>query len=116
MNDTIDLEATIAHADRDFPALFQLFGGYFHQDWRDEHETPDDAVQAFISEAPPDAVAAAAAELDRLLDGSLDDAAILRLIEEGFASEFVPSIDGATTTDWLPHVRDMLRHAGSSSR
>ena len=30
MHGVIDIEATIAGADSEFPALFQLFGGYFH--------------------------------------------------------------------------------------
>jgi len=111
MNDTIDIEATIAQADTDFPALFQLFGGYFHEDWRDEHDAPDAAVQAFVSEAPPEAAAAAIGEIDRLLDDQLDDAALSRIVEHGFDSNYLPSADGITTTEWLRQIRGMLRGA-----
>ena len=39
MNGTIDLD-TIASAAADYPALSQLFGGYFHQDWQQDHASP----------------------------------------------------------------------------
>jgi hypothetical protein len=109
MNHTIDIEATITGADSEFPALFQLFGGYFHEDWRDEHAQPAAALAAFKAEAPPEAVREAVAELDRLLTAGLDDAALARLLQEGFACNYVPSRDGVSPTTWLQHVVDALR-------
>jgi CdiI immunity protein len=108
MSTTMDIDAVIAESDREFPALYQFFGGYFHEDWREDHDTPDVAVRAFLAEAPPEAVDAARAELDRLLASGFDDAALTRLLAGGFASDYVPATDGVTTSDWLSHVGDLL--------
>jgi len=108
MHGTIDIEATIAGADSEFPALFQLFGGYFHQDWHEEYATTRDAVSAFVREAPPDAVSAAVRELDQLLAMDLDEAALSRILREGFDCNYVPQVDELTNRDWLVQLRELL--------
>jgi len=108
MHGTIDIETTIAGADSDFPALFQLFGGYFHQDWHEEYPTTRDAVSAYVREAPPDAAHAAVLEIDRLLDMRLDEAALSRLLREGFDCNYVPQVDELTNEAWLAQLRDLL--------
>ena len=116
MNDTIDMEAVIADADSEFPALFQMFGGYFHEDWRGEYAQPDAALAAFKAEAPPEAVRAAAAELERLLGAGFDDAALTTLLDAGFACNYVPSRDGITSTAWLNQVRETLLPSAGPAR
>ena len=108
MSTVVDLDAVIADADREYPALYQLFGGYFHEDWRDESGTPDEAVRSFVRDAPPDAVAAARRELERLLAGGYDDGALTRVLEAGFGCTYAPAGDGIATTDWLASVRSLL--------
>lgn len=108
MNITMDADSIIAQADRDFPALYQLLAGFFHQDWRDEVDSADAVVRSFISEAPPDAVSAARGDLDRLLGMGLDDASLTRVLADGFGCDYVPETDGATPARWLSHVRTML--------
>ena len=108
MNQTLDVDQAIAEADTEFPALFQLFGGYFHEDWLDEHGQPSAALQAFRREAPADAVRDAVSELDLILGAGLDDAALARLLDLGFACNYVPERDGLTSTAWLTQVRDAL--------
>jgi CdiI immunity protein len=108
MHGTIDIEQTIATADSEYPALFQLFGGYFHQDWHEEYVTTRDAVNAFVHEAPPQAVRAAVEELDRLLAQRLDESALSRLLQEGFDCNYVPQVDEMTNRDWLAQLRDLL--------
>ena len=112
MNSVIDIDARIADADSEFPALFQLFGGYFHQDWRQEYATPSAALTAFIEEAPPEAVREAAVELQRVLDLPIDDEALTKLLHAGFDCNYVPSQDGLTATQWLTAVRDRLQPGG----
>jgi hypothetical protein len=110
MSTTMEIDAVIAQSDREFPALYQLFGGYFHEDWKVEHGSPDAAVRAFIAEAPPEAITAASAELDRLLSSGFDDAALTRLLDDGFRCDYVPASDGIATSDWLARVRATLQH------
>ena len=33
---------------QDFPEIHDFFGSYFHQDWRDEHETADQVINDFL--------------------------------------------------------------------
>ena len=108
MTTAVDIDAVVADADRDYPALYQLFGGYFHQDWRDESGTPEATVRSFVGDAPPDAVATARRELDRLLAAGYDEAALSRVLESGFGCMYAPSTDGIATADWLASVRSLL--------
>ena len=108
MHGIIDIEATIAGADSEFPALFQLFGGYFHQDWHEDYATTRDAASAFVRDAPPDGVRAAVRELDQLLDMRLDEATLSRLLREGFDCNYVPQVDELTNHDWLVQLRQLL--------
>src|SRR4029077_14950044 len=104
---------TIEHAAADYPALTQLLAGYYHQDWRDEHASSDDALQAFVRDASAETVAAAAAEIDRLLSAGYDDTALDQLLVDGFDCNFVAETEGLTSTQWLIQMRDSLRAAAS---
>jgi len=104
---------TIAHAGADYPALTQLLGGYFHQDWREDHASPDAALQAFISDASAATVAAAANEIDRLLSAGFDATALAQLLVDGFDCNYVAETDGFTAAAWLSQVRDSLRAAAA---
>lgn len=108
MNGTIDSE-TIAGAEADYPALAQLFGGYYHQDWREDHASPDEALQAFIRDTSPETVTAAANEIDRLLGAGLDDVAVARLLADGLDCNYVAETDGISAPAWLADVRNSLR-------
>jgi contact-dependent growth inhibition (CDI) system CdiI-like immunity protein len=108
MNGTIDTE-TFAGAAADYPALAQLFGGYYHQDWRQDHASPDEAVRAFIGDASPETVTAAAADIDRLLGAGFDESALAQLLADGLDCNYVAGADGVTAAAWLASVRDSLR-------
>ena len=108
MNGTIDTD-TIASAAADYPALAQLFGGYFHQDWREDHASPDEALQAFSREASSETVTAAANDIDRLLSAGFDDVALAQLVADGLDCNYVAEADGITAPAWLASVRDSLR-------
>lgn len=38
--------------DQQYPALWQFFGAYLHQDWREEYESTDAALRDFVSGNP----------------------------------------------------------------
>lgn len=109
MTTTVDIDTVIAEAESGFPALYQLFGGYFHRDWNREHATPDAALRAFLVQASPLTLAAAGGELQRLLAAGFDEEALTRLLEQGFDCNYVPAMDGSTPSQWLAHVRNVLR-------
>jgi hypothetical protein len=107
MNGTIDTDI-IDHAGANYPALNQLLAGYFHEDWQEDHASPAAAVQAFLREASPATVEAAAREIDRLLGLGLDDAALTQVLIEGLDCNYVAETDGLTSIAWLTGVRDRL--------
>ena len=113
MNGTINIDFAIDNAATDYPALAQLLAGYYHQDWRQDHATPDAAVHAFADDASPDTVADAASDIDRLLGAGFDDAGLTRVLADGFDCNFVPGASGVTPAGWLMHLRDTLRPAAS---
>jgi len=108
MNGTIDADA-IARAADDYPALSQLFGGYYHQDWQQDHASRDAALEAFVRDASPDTAAAAAGDIDRLLDAGFDDATLTRMLADGFDCNYMPESDGIGPAAWLRQVRETLR-------
>ncbi len=110
MNGTIDMDS-IAHAEKNYPALSQLLAGYYHQDWQEDHPSPEAALQAFVRDASAVTVANAASEIDRLLSAGLDDASLTRMLIEGFDCNYIAETVGLTSQAWLSGVRDALRAA-----
>jgi hypothetical protein len=108
MNGTIDME-TIDGAEADYPALAQLCGGYYHQDWREDHASPGEALQGFIRDASPETVTAAAHDIDRLLGAGFDDVALARLLADGLDCNYVGATEGVGAAAWLASLRDSLR-------
>ncbi|MBV8302507.1 MAG: hypothetical protein JOY68_11345 [Candidatus Dormibacteraeota bacterium] len=101
MHGIIDIERTIGNADSEFPALYRMFGGYFHQDWQDEHATAQAAAAAFSREAQKTTVNAALAEIVSLQQMQLPDDELGRLLTEGFDCNYRPRRDGLSNAAWL---------------
>jgi CdiI immunity protein len=108
MNGTIDIDTAIDNAATDYPALAQLLAGYYHQDWRQDHATPDAALHAFAENASRDTVTEASENIGRLLDEGFDDADLTRVLADGFDCNYVPGANGLTAVGWLSHVREVL--------
>jgi CdiI immunity protein len=113
MNGIIDIDIAIDNAATEYPALAQLLAGYYHQDWQQDHATPDAAVHAFARDASPDTVASAAGDIARLVGAGFDDAALTRVLADGFDCNYVPVANGLTPEGWLLHLRDLLVPSGS---
>ncbi len=64
-----------ADIDETCPCLFQLIGGYFHQDWYDEFGgSPQAALEAYVAASTSSELGETAAEIDVLLAANRDDA------------------------------------------
>lgn len=105
----IELDASVARAADEFPALARFFGAYFHEDWHEDFATTRDAVNAFLQDAPPATVAAVRGELDRLLGLDLEDGLLGRVLRQGLDCNYVPSVDELSNGAWLAQVRDVVR-------
>jgi hypothetical protein len=111
MSITMDVDSLIAAADREYPALYQLLAGYFHEDWRDDAPTTDAVVRGYVVDAPPAAVQATRADLDRLLARRLSEPDLSRLLSDGFGCDYAPEADGIAPSRWLAELRDRLDSA-----
>ena len=96
---------------QDYPELQQLLAGYFNEDWVDDHESADDVINFFISEASAGMLEKVRQELEKLIlieqsEQELQD----YLFTNIGCGYYYPSEweDGKT---WLTHVASMLRTA-----
>jgi hypothetical protein len=68
----------------EYPDLDQFLGGYFHQDWPEEHppgaDIPD-VVEAFAEENP-DGVRDVVGDLDRLLAADYSEEELERIVDQ----------------------------------
>lgn len=89
-----------------YDELSQLFGGYLHQDFDLEHDSPDAAVRDYATSGPQDAVRAVR-DIDALVAEGLPES---RLREQVFklGCDYYFVADGYTAYGWLAHVRDLL--------
>lgn len=92
---------------RRFPQLARLFGAYVNEDFDAFGGTPEDAVRAFSREARPVEVAAAHAEVERLLAEATDEASLDRVLG-ALRCGYLPSADGRTARAFLDAVRTVL--------
>ena len=90
--------------EQQYPALWQFFGAYLHQDWREEYDSPSAALRDFVSASPGLAVELPA-ELERVLASTADDDALEEALVD-LGSFFVPSRAGQNPRDWLLALRD----------
>jgi hypothetical protein len=90
--------------EQQYPALWQFFGAYLHQDWQEEYESPTAALRDFVSGSPGLAVDLPA-ELERVLASTADDEALEETLVS-LGSFFVPSRAGQDPRDWLRRLKD----------
>jgi CdiI immunity protein len=91
----------------EFPALFHLFGCYFHQDFFLDFGTWEDALSQFLKDEPKDSIDATVKELRDLLARNMDEQELSRTI--GFlACYYYPPGDGLTTLGWLRLLEQKL--------
>ena len=98
---SIDVVATRAVPDVDLPALRQLLGGCFHQDWALVNPSWEAAADAWRCESPPELRRAATSEIARLLAQPLDDAGLGVLLRHRFGCDVSPALLGVTDRAWL---------------
>jgi hypothetical protein len=90
--------------EQQYPALWQFFGAYLHQDWRADYESPSAALRDFVS-GRADLAAELPSELERVLTSTADDA-VLEDTLVNLGSFFVPSRAGQNPRDWLRQLRE----------
>lgn len=89
--------------------LESFLGGYFHEDWRLESDSPDDAIARFLAGEP-------GAGLRERIVAQIDEYLATKAaagIEEGLFKDlgcyYLPSADGMSAGAWLEHVANRLK-------
>jgi hypothetical protein len=93
----------------DFPALRQLMGAYFHQDWELDGDESD-VVDLFVRHEPESADRLPA-EVDRLLAELPDEPALRSFILEDLGAYYLADAEGGTFRGWLSQIAERVRAA-----
>ena len=89
-----------------WPELGQVLGGYLHQDWDLEADSPDDALRLARVESE-EQVSAAIEQINELLAGNQSDAELTEIVER-MSAGYSPILDGWTIRAWLVHAKALL--------
>jgi CdiI immunity protein len=93
--------------DWQFPNLFQVLGGYLHQDFDLDSESPDDALRNAAEGQGREQISGAIREIDHLLASPMRDGQLMTLVERMTAG-YSPALEGWAARDWLRHARELL--------
>jgi hypothetical protein len=95
-----------------FPAAAQLFGGYFHQDWKADAKTPDDAVRLFVSHQSEQTKKAAAREIETILKEFPEESELEELLDS-FGNSYDAGRSEKSYRDWLTRILGVLRFSAN---
>jgi CdiI immunity protein len=95
----------------DYPTLCQFFGGYMHQDWRDDYPDEWAALDDFLEDGP-DTVEAFTHEITELLAEGLQEDELRRTVLDELGSSSMVEVRGWTYSDWL---QAMANHAATGA-
>jgi len=85
---------------KSYPLLWQFFGGYMHQDWRDDYADEWAAVEGFVQDAPTK-VAAFRREIATLLTEHPSEDEVRELVLDDLESSYLAEVAGWTYRAWL---------------
>jgi hypothetical protein len=101
-------------------SLAQLLGCYFHQDWPDEFNDDNEALNALIESEPEEKIAEGVMEIDRLLRAGLTDDKLRAILTDQVGCYFEPASERLDYVQWLHRVRNTLergaKRPGSTSK
>jgi len=91
-----------------FPILRQFLGGFFHQDWKCDHDTEDDVIRTFVAEAFPETLLKAKDELQFILRNTQDEDQLQAILFEEIGCSYYYPYAWTSGRAWLEHVLEML--------
>lgn len=89
-------------------SLAQLLGCYFHQDWPDEFDDDNAALDAMIKSESKEKIAEGVTEIDLLLGAGLNEDELRTTLIDRVGCYFEPASEGLNYTQWLRRVRNTL--------
>lgn len=94
---------------RDYPALANLLGGYFHQDFDVVAEDDEGLIHEYLKHATPEQNTALIDDIERFLANHRTPFAAFEAYFSPEAMFYEASDEGVT--EWLEAVREMLNEA-----
>ena len=91
-----------------YPNLYELFAGYFHQDWPEDSPTATGIIERYLGESSDEDVGKALKELHELLSNVTDDEELANIVNQ-LGSYYNPQADGITHREWLMQVSKLLK-------
>ena len=89
----------------DYPLLWQVFGGYMHQDWRDDYADEWAAVEGFARDAPAK-VEVFRSEIAALLSAHPMEEDVRKVVLDDLDSYYLVDVNGWKYRDWLQAMSD----------
>ncbi|MFJ2713987.1 contact-dependent growth inhibition system immunity protein [Pseudomonas sp. NPDC087346] len=91
-----------------FPELFQFLAGYFHQDWKCDHENEDEVIQLFIENSSPETLSLVKSELNSVLISFPDEEELKSFLFEEIGCSYYYPYAWPSGKAWLEHILEML--------
>lgn len=97
--------------------LEHLIGCYFHEDWIEDGDTPDEILHLYLWDNYLEVIHALIIEIDELLAGPMTEQQISELISVKYYCCYNFRSDWPSAREWLKHVRKYLAdHAPSLAK
>ncbi len=88
--------------------LYQMMG-YFHQDWVDDYESAEAAVDAYLHGGVPTAeIRVALAQIRALLARNMSEKELYRYLGDELDCNYHTAADGLTPSQWLWMVVEQM--------
>ncbi|MBO0494123.1 contact-dependent growth inhibition system immunity protein [Pseudomonas sp. Marseille-Q1929] len=100
----------------DYPELQQFLAGYFSQDWVDEHDSADDVIRFFISEASKESLKKVQQELTKLILTDLTEQELQNYLFTKIGCGYYYPNEWKDGKTWLRHVASKLTKDKNQSK
>jgi contact-dependent growth inhibition (CDI) system CdiI-like immunity protein len=94
-----------------YPTLWHFFGGYLHEDWRDDYDDEWAAIDGFIADGPPEDPVLFRAEIAQLLTEHSSEEDVRKIVLDDLGSYLLVEVDGWKYRDWLQALSDHVAKA-----
>jgi hypothetical protein len=91
--------------------LCNFMSAYFHQDWTDEADNPDQVIENYLTAEPREYTVGSLEEIRRLLGERRADAELEQYLLVRLGCYYDPTADGVTVSQWLQIIADRLDRA-----
>ncbi len=92
------------------PALYELMGAYFHQDWALDAADEWTVVDSFV-DGEPDLAPLLPAEVEWALTHFTSETDLKRYILDDLGAGYLADWNGTTYREWLTQIADRVRKA-----